>query len=61
MGRKRLDMPNRLLFRDMGAYWKYSEILLFLANAAVMAFFAAASAIVTGKIKQKSRKGIIIR
>lgn len=56
-----LDMPNRLLFRDMGAYWKYSEILLFLANAAIMAFFAAASAIVTGKIKQKSRKGIMIR
>lgn len=50
-----LDMPNRLLFRDMGAYWKYSGILLFLANAAVMAFFAAASAIVTAKIKQRKK------
>lgn len=50
-----LDMPNRLLFRDMGAYWKYSGILLFLANAAVMAFFAVASAIVTAKIKQRKK------
>ena len=50
-----LDMPNRLLFRDMGAYWKYPGILLFLANAAVMAFFAAASAIVTAKIKQRKK------
>lgn len=50
-----LDMPNRLLFRDMGANWKYPGILLFLANAAVMAFFAAASAIVTAKIKQRKK------
>lgn len=32
-----LDMPNRLLLRDMGEYWRYSGILLFAANAAVMA------------------------
>ena len=47
-----LDMPNRLLFRDMGEYWRYSGILLFAANAAVMAFFAVVSAVLTAKIKK---------
>lgn len=47
-----LDMPNRLLLRDMGEYWRYSGILLFAANAAVMAFFAVVSAVVTAKIKK---------
>ena len=42
-----LDMPNRLVLRDTGMYWSYSGILLYFANAAVMALFTgiAASAI----------------
>lgn len=47
-----LDIPNRLLLRDMGEYWRYSGILLFASNAAVMAFFAVVSAVVTAKIKE---------
>lgn len=47
-----LDMPNRLLFREMGEYWRYSSILLFVANAAVMAFFAVLSAVLTAKVKE---------
>ena len=50
-----LDMPNRLLFRDMGEYWRYSGILLFAANAAVMAFFAVVSAVLTSKIKRNQK------
>ena len=42
-----LDMPTRLVLRDTGMYWSYSGILLYFANAAVMALFTgiAASAI----------------
>lgn len=51
-----LDMPNRLFLKDMGAYWGYSGILLFAANAVVMAFFTAVSATVTKKIKNEDSK-----
>lgn len=47
-----LDMPNRLILQDTGKYWRYSGILLFLANAAMMAFFAVMESIVAEQLKK---------
>lgn len=55
-----LDMPSRLILRDMGMYWSYPGALLFAANAAVMILFmgigAAAGDILKKKPKSKSDK-----
>lgn len=48
-----LDMPARITFRDAGAYWRYPGILLFLANAVVMAFFAGIASIAAKSLKKK--------
>lgn len=51
-----LDMPNRLILRDTGMYWRYSGISLFLANASMMTFFAGLAAILTSWLKRKRNK-----
>ena len=48
-----LDMPSRLMFRDMGMYWSGPGILLFLANGVVMVLFAGLAAIAAGCMKRK--------
>ena len=50
-----LDMPSRLILRDMGMYWSYPGALLFAANAAVMALFMGIGAAV-GEILKKKHK-----
>lgn len=51
-----LDMPNRLILRDTGMYWRYSGLLLFLANALMMAFFAGVAAIMADRLKRKRNR-----
>lgn len=51
-----LDMPNRLILRDTGMYWRYSGLLLFLANALMMAFFAGVAAILADWLKRKRNR-----
>ncbi|MDO4168218.1 MAG: DUF4405 domain-containing protein, partial [Eubacteriales bacterium] len=51
-----LDMPNRLILRDMGMYWRYSGIRLFLANASMMTLFAGLVAILADWLKRKCNK-----
>lgn len=51
-----LDMPNRLILRDTGMYWRYSGLLLFLANALMMAFFAGVAAIMADWLKRKRNR-----
>lgn len=51
-----LDMPNRLILRDTGMYWRYSGILLFLANAFMMAFFAELAALMADWLKRKRNR-----
>lgn len=53
-----LDMPNRLLFRDTGMYWRYPGILLFCANAVLMAFFVLLGALAAAGLRkgQENRK-----
>lgn len=51
-----LDMPNRLILRDTGMYWRYSGLLLFLANALMMAFFAGVAAIMADWLKKKRNR-----
>lgn len=51
-----LDMPNRLILRDTGMYWRYSGICLFLANASMMMLFAGLAAILANWLKRKRNK-----
>ncbi|MDO4305386.1 MAG: DUF4405 domain-containing protein [Eubacteriales bacterium] len=51
-----LDMPNRLILRDTGMYWRYSGLLLFLANALMMAFFAGVAAIMADWLKRRRNR-----
>lgn len=51
-----LDMPNRLILRDTGMYWRYSGIRLFLANASMMTLFAGLAAILANWLKRKRNK-----
>lgn len=51
-----LDMPNRLILRDTGMYWRYSGILLFLANALMMAFFSGLAALMADWLKRKRNR-----
>ena len=51
-----LDMPNRLILRDTGMYWRYSGLILFLANALMMAFFAGVAAIMADWLKRKRKR-----
>lgn len=51
-----LDMPNRLILRDTGMYWRYSGILLFLVNAFMMAFFAGLAALIADWLKRKRNR-----
>lgn len=51
-----LDMPNRLILRDTGMYWRYSGLILFLANALMMAFFAGVAAIMADWLKRKRNR-----
>lgn len=51
-----LDMPNRLILRDTGMYWRYSGILLFAANAFMMAFFAGLAALMWDWLKRKQNR-----
>lgn len=50
-----MDMPDRMMVRDAGMYWRYSKELLFGANAVVMAFFTAVGAFLGTYLKKKGR------
>lgn len=57
-----LDMPARLFFQDRGLYWSYPALVLFLANAGVMALFAglasAGAAWLKKERKEKSTRSV---
>ncbi len=50
-----LDMQNRLSLRDTGMYWGRSGILLFLANAMLMAFFTMLGAFAAAGLKKRKK------